>query len=61
MPFDHYMTPAAHAAILAANREHRARLAALRAQRPLREFLERQGQPVRDVPAVRVPTLLRVL
>lgn len=55
-----HMTEAGRQAIIAAGRAVIERNNQLRAQRELRAFLQRQGEPVRDVPAYRVPTLLKV-
>lgn len=56
----HYISPEGLLSIQASNRAVIERNNQLRAQRDLRAFVQRQGEPVRDVPAYRVPTLLKV-
>lgn len=55
------MNEAARQAIIAEGRKVIERNNQLRNERALRAFVQRQGEPVRDVSAVRLPTLMRVL
>lgn len=57
----HHMTEAGRQAIIAEGRKVIERNNQLRNERSLRAFVWRQGEPLRDVAAVRVPTLMRVL
>jgi len=56
----HHMTEAGRQAIIAAGRAVIERNNQLRNERTLREFQRQQSEPVRNVPAYRVPTLMRV-